>query len=315
MANYVGPTCWAPGEDRSHTVYKLTPEIFKFVQWYSVRSHFGPGPKDQQKHHDHKLDSSLSRTRRVILEKALCNDWEYFCTFTIAEDKFDRADLKEWWKSFSQWMRDRRRKGHKIRYLLVPERHKDGSWHAHGFLAGIDPGELITFRKMDAMGYRTSKGRRLPYKLRKAGYLNWTAYQQKFGHCSLGKLRNSTAAGFYVTKYITKDNDQMVKALGMNSYYSNQGLNVAQKYVDFFGRDFWVDNLLVNKYEFCATGMTHYKDPLDWEMKALELAGAGPYTNFRLFEPLDLNGQNEEKSAAEIEADSFYDYEQFVFEM
>ena len=107
----------------------------------------------------------------------------------------------------------------------------------------------------------------------------------------------------------------MVKALGMNSYYSSQGLNVAQKYVDFYGRDFWVDNLLVNKYEFCATGMTHYKDPLDWEMKALELAEAGPYTNFRLFEPLDLNGQSEEKSAAEIEADSLYDYEQLILKM
>ncbi|MBQ8237040.1 MAG: hypothetical protein IJZ39_02675 [Oscillospiraceae bacterium] len=315
MASQTG-SCWIPGEDRSHTVYKLTPEIFKFVQWYSVRVHSGPGPKESQKHHEHKLDSSISRSKRMILEKALCNDWEWFCTFTISEDKYDRKDLAEWWKRFSQWMRDRRKKGHKVRYLLVPEMHQDGSWHAHGFLAGIDPDELISFRKMDAQGYRTPEGRRLPWKLRKKGYVNWMPYQEKFGYCSLGKIKNPTAAAFYVTKYITKDNDRMVKALGMNSYYANQGLNVAQKFVDFFGRDFWIDNLLVNKYEFCATGMSSPRDPLDWELKVLDLAESGPYSDFSLFEPLRFDrGAEDEKTAAETEADDFYECEQLVFAM
>ena len=36
-----------------------------------------------------------------------------------------------------------------------------------------------------------------------------------------------------------------------------KGLNVAEKHVDFFGRDPEIDRLLVNKYEFCSTGMTH----------------------------------------------------------
>ena len=129
-------------------------------------------------------------------------------------------------------------------------------------------------------------------------------------------FKNTTAAAFYVTKYITKDNDRMVKALGMNSYYANQGLNVAQKFVDFFGRDFWVDNLLVNKYEFCATGMTNLSDPLDWELKVLDLAESGPYSDFSLFKPLCFDsGAENEKSAAETEADDYYECEQLVFAM
>ena len=307
--------CWYPGEDREHTVYKYTPEIFKFIQWYSVRLRLGPGPKDQQKHHDHKLDSSVSRTKRVILEKALCNDWEYFCTFTISKDKFDRENLAQWWKSFSQWIRDRRKKGHNIRYLLVPEKHQDGTWHAHGLIAGIDPKDLVSFSKMDEMGYRSAEGRRLPYKLRTSSYRNWMPYQEKFGFCSLGRLKNPTAAGFYVTKYITKDNDRKVRALGMNSYYSSQGLNVAQKLVDFYGRDYWVDNLLCNKYEFCATGLSSPMDPTDWEARAMELADASAYTDFRMFKPLDLKGSQDNKSAPELEADRFHEYEQLAFKL
>ena len=87
--------CISPGEDRSHSVYRYTDQIYKIIQWNSVIQHFGPGPADQQKHYDKKLDSSISRTKRVILEKALCNPWEWFCTFTISESKYNRKDLRE----------------------------------------------------------------------------------------------------------------------------------------------------------------------------------------------------------------------------
>lgn len=302
--------CWTPGEERSHTVYQYTADIYKFVQWYSVRIRSGPGPKDQQKHHDHKLASSISRAKRVILEKALCNEWEWFCTFTISKDHFDRKNLETWRDSFTQWMRDQRKKGKKIRYLLVPEMHQDGSWHAHGFLSGLAESDLISFADMH------KRGDKVPRKLWKSSYMNWEAYQQKFGFCSLGKIKNSTAAGFYVTKYITKENDRMVKAVGLHSYYASLGLNTAQKFVDFFGRDPLVDKLLVNKYDFCATGMTHLKDRVDWGMKAVELAEAAPYSDFRCFEPLDLKPQpDNEKSAPEIEADDFYEFEQLAFKL
>ena len=297
--------CMSPGEDRSHSVYRFTDEIYKVIQWNRVVSHFGPGPADTQKHYDSKLDSSLSRSRRMILEKALCNSWEWFCTFTIAEDKFNREDLISWRDCFTQWMRDQRKKGFSIQYLIVPEQHADGSWHAHGFLSGIPETELISFWDMDKNGYRTSKGKRLPKKLRFSNYYNWPAYQKKFGFCSLGKIKNPVAAGFYITKYITKDNDRMVKEVGLHSYYSSKGLNVAEKHVDFFGRDPEIDRLLVNKYEFCSTGMTHIRDNCDWTF-------CQNYIDFASLDPLEISGCADEKSFAELEADSYYDFEQIT---
>lgn len=300
-------TCWSPGPDRDHTVYRYTDQIYKVIQWYTVQVHYGPGPRAEQKHYEDKLASSLARSRRVILEKALCNPWEWFCTFTIAKDKAARDDLAAWWSKFSQWLRDQRKKGYDIRYLLVPERHKDGSWHAHGLLAGVPESELITFREMDKNGYRTAEGRRLPRKLRNSNYHNWTAYQEKFGFCSLGKIRNTVAAGFYITKYITKDQDRMVKDVGLHSYYVSRGLQGAQKHLDFYGRDVFIDSLLVNKYDFCATGMTHVKHHLDWSF-GME------FVDFNQMERLDLGADHscDTVHPAQAEADAYYDFEQMT---
>lgn len=299
--------CVSPGEDRSHSVYRYTDQIYKIVQFYRVRSYLGPGPSEKHNHYDTKLDSSVSRARRVILEKALCNPWDWFCTFTISKDKYDRTDLIAWRDSFTQWMRDQRKKGLPIQYLIVPEQHKDGTWHAHGLFSGLSDEDMITFKEMDKQGYRSDEGRRLPKKLRESDYRNWPDYQKKFGFCSFGQINNPVAAGFYITKYITKDNDRMVKTVGLHSYYCTKGLQGATKHVDFWGRDPEIDKLLVNKYEFCATGMTHVKDNCDWTF-------CSEYVQPQDLEPLDF-GYPQEKSAPELEADEYYMFEQLAIKM
>lgn len=297
------------GSDRDHTVYRYTDQIYKVVQWKNVRLRLGPGPRETQKHHDKKLDSSVSRSKRVILEKALCNHWDWFCTFTIADSKYDRKDLITWRDSFTQWMRDQRKRGYPIQYLIVPERHEDGSWHAHGLFSGLKDSDLISFKEMDRQGYRSKDGRRLPKKLRNSEYMNWIAYQDKFGYCSFGKIKDSVAAGFYITKYITKDNDRMVQDVGLHSYYASRGLLGATKHLDFYGRDPMIDRLLVNKYDYCSTGMTHVKDKVDWSF-CME------FVNFGDLEPLEFNSyDNPEKSAPELEADAYYDFEQLTIEL
>ena len=298
------------GPDRPHSVYRYTDQIYKVVQFYNVRLHLGPGPREQQEHHDKKLDNSLSRTRRVILEKALCNPWEWFCTFTISEERMDRKNLAAWRDGFTQWIRDLRKKGLPVQYLLVPEQHqKKGTWHAHGFFSGLPESELISFREMDRRGYRTPKGRRLPEKLRNSSYMNWPAYQEKFGFCSFGRIKEPVAAGFYITKYITKENDRMVQEVGLHSYYASRGLQGATKHVDFYGRDPAIDRLLVNKYDFCSTGMTHVKDNCDWTF-------CQEFVDFRDLEPMRFDYSPEhEKSAPELEADDYYNFEQLVLKM
>lgn len=270
--------------------------------------HLGPGPAAEQQHYDHKLDSSLSRSRRVILEKALCNHWDYFCTFTIAQDKFDRDDLKTWHTKFAQWLRDQRKKGHNIQYLLVPERHAKGAWHCHGLLSGVPESELISFAELDKRGYRSESGKRLPKKLRLSNYLNWPAYQKKFGFCSLGRIKNPVAASFYVAKYITKEQDRMVKTVGLHSYYATRGLLGATKHVDFYGRDPEIDRLLVNKYEWCSTGMTHVKDHCDWTF-------CQDFVDIKDLEPMEFDSGSDSFTEPEAEADEYYQFEQIAFGM
>lgn len=290
--------CISPGEDREHTIYRYTDQIYKIVQFYSVRLRLGPGPKEAQTHHDEKLDSSISRARRVILEKALCNKWDWFCTLTISADKADRQDLSSWWPRVSQWFRDLRKKGYEIKYLIVPERHADGSWHAHGLLSGIPVSSLVTFHDLDLRGYRSSNGKRLPKDLRESGYYNWPEYQEKFGFCSLGSIEDAVACGFYMAKYITKDQSRMVSDVGLHAYYVTQNLNVATKHLDFYGRDPFVDTLLVNKYDFCATGMTHVKHDLDWTFGL-------DFSNFT-----SLFDSSESSNEAEACADAYFEFEQ-----
>lgn len=100
----------------------------------------------------------------------------------------------------------------------------------------------------------------------------------------------------------------MVKEVGLHSYYSSRGLNVAEKHVDFFGRDPEIDRLLVNKYDFCSTGMTHIRDGYDWTF-------CQNYVDFGSLEPLEFADYGEEKSPAEEEADDYYEFEQLLIEV
>jgi hypothetical protein len=96
----------------------------------------------------------------------------------------------------------------------VPEQHKDGAWHMHGLIGGVDSAHLVKFDDME----------KAPLKLKGKDYYNWTKYGEKFGFCSLGKIKNREAAAKYITKYISKDIAKSVKEVGAHLYYSSKGL-------------------------------------------------------------------------------------------
>ena len=205
-----------------------------------------------------KLDAAISRAKRVVLEIALCNHWDWFCTFTLDQTKYDRYNLKAWYQDFTQWIRDQRKKtGHKIRYLLIPELHLDGAWHMHGLFADVP--ETISFAEL-----RYIHGWKLPDKLIKGNYRCWLDYHYKFGSCSLGQLRNPVAAGFYVSKYISKGLQQSNIAVGGHLYYVSHGLMRSSVQVQIWEETDAFDHWLTNKYEFIETGFTHVDDGLNW---------------------------------------------------
>lgn len=176
-------------------------------------------PKDTGKPHkinDVKLEENLRRASGKLKELVLCNPFDMFMTITLAKD---RNNLAKWKKSLNDWLTYYNKKHNtKIKYLLVPELHSDmENWHMHGFLMGLPIDHTTPFIE----GVH-------PQKLIDADYMNWQAYQNKFGFVSLGIIRNKSAAANYMTKYIKKQlATHGVKELNKHTYYHSKGLETA----------------------------------------------------------------------------------------
>jgi len=164
--------------------------------------------ENRGKINDKKLDNNISRAKSTVFELALCNDWEHFITLTLDQKKYNRYDLQGYIKDLSQFIRNQRRKYKTdLKYLLIPEQHKDGAWHMHGFMHGLTKNML---------------------KDNAHGYMDWQDYSKKFGYCSLDKIKHKNKAAAYITKYISKDFSKGIKKLNAKMYYCSQGLQRAE---------------------------------------------------------------------------------------
>ena len=172
-----------------------------------------------------KLSNNISRARNMVREYGYCNPWDYFVTMTINQAFFDRYDLKSFKKVLSQWIRDYNKKyGTNVKYLLIPEKHKDGAWHLHGFIMGLPADHLVSFTlKQKLPNYIRDK-----LKHGEPVY-NWPAYAEKFGFVDAEPIHSREKATSYITKYITKDLADSVSELGAHLYYCSQGLQRAKE--------------------------------------------------------------------------------------
>lgn len=250
-----------------YNLYRYRHDCYKVVRFKSTapRSGYIHREKEEGFKHIDKLPQALSRARKVCLELALCNEWKWFATFTIAKDNFDRKNLDAFYKQFTEWLKYQREKhGVKIPYLLVPEQHGDGSWHMHGFFNSDIDQMLISFREMDKQGYRSVDGKKLPRKLIRNNFYNWPTYQKRFGFCSFGEIRNRDATAFYATKYISKSFQGDCRRVGLKLYYCSQGLNRSTFFDSIYGPCSDLDKSLVNHYQYCSTGFVMFhREPGD----------------------------------------------------
>lgn len=155
------------------------------------------------------MKNNIIRAKSRITELALCNDWEYFVTLTIDAQKQDRENLDEYIKAFGVWIShfNRKYKCH-IKYILIPEQHKDGkSWHMHGLLHDVPENALV---------------------VNEHGYLDMPYYRERFGYISLSPIKDKRRCARYITKYVTKSldcNNARIRELGKHLYYASRGLN------------------------------------------------------------------------------------------
>jgi hypothetical protein len=176
-----------------------TSPDFRAKGWEAAEDYSKPGkaPKAQAEPKERNRDEakaedmkrSMRRARAKVRRLALANDFRWFVTLTLDPKKIDRYDAGEVVKKLSQWCSNQvKRKG--LRYILVPERHKDGALHFHGFFN--DAVEAV------ASGHRSKSGQPI-YNL--PGWdLGFTAAIEVYG--------NYPAAVAYVCKYIGKQGDK-----------------------------------------------------------------------------------------------------------
>lgn len=153
-----------------------------------------------------RFDSSVIRSRSRVRELALCNRWTYFCTLTLCDDKQDRFDLRRYIHDLGNWIGNYNRTYRcKLRYVIIPEQHKDGAWHAHGLFDGISPDSLV---------------------VNEHGYLDLPYYRRRFGYISLSPIKDMHKCASYITKYISKDIDTTYSAIGAHNhlFYASRGL-------------------------------------------------------------------------------------------
>ena len=88
-----------------------------------------------QKSDNSDAERAARRAAAKLRDYALCNDFRWFVTLTIDAARLDRYDVAMITKKINVWLDHQvRRDG--LRYVLVPERHKDGAIHFHGLVAG-----------------------------------------------------------------------------------------------------------------------------------------------------------------------------------
>ena len=206
---------------------------------------------------ENKINESILRSKSKIFELAFCNPWDWFFTGTINPNKQDRTDLELFHKQLTQWLRDYNKKYKlNIKFLFVPEKHKDGkSWHIHGFIYGLPIEHLTQFQVGDKMG----KG--LADKVLNGDVVyNWKAYFNRFGFCDLEPIRNHEAVSKYVTKYINKELANSVTELNAHTYYHSRGLKFAELIKK--GTMIWEDIAPTYKNDYCSVCWLDYTEEL-----------------------------------------------------
>lgn len=148
--------------------------------------------------------ASLARSRSRVLQLAFNNKWDYFVTLTFDKDKIDRYDYKAICASMLKFFDNyKQRKSKDFKYLLIPEQHKDGAFHFHGYFAGIASGDV---------------------RRNEHGYFDFVPYRKKYGFCSISTIEDREKCACYVSKYITKDMFNTTPPPRTHLYFCSRGL-------------------------------------------------------------------------------------------
>jgi hypothetical protein len=194
-------------------------ERHKFYDKVVVVPHNGgyTGKRGKSINRDKSIRQAMFRAKEKIYGYIMANDWEYWATQTFNPKKIDRFDLDEIIKKYNQKLYNlKKRNYHELKWLIVPEQHKDGAWHLHKFISGI-PKERVKYSGYDYYNKDNGFSRRI---------YNWIdtldfGYNDYLYIGDVGPLERVKMAN-YVTKYITKE--LATNRFNKKKYWTSKGL-------------------------------------------------------------------------------------------
>lgn len=146
---------------------------------------------------------SITRTRILISDICVCNNFDLFCTFTFDPKRVNSFNILQCRRMMNTWIRNaKQRHSPDLSYLIVPELHESGRIHFHALLRGFNG--ALKDAKLQQNG-------RDVYNIK-----NW-----RFGFSTAVKIDNILAVSRYIRKYITKD---MITFPGKKRYFCSQNL-------------------------------------------------------------------------------------------
>lgn len=173
----------------------------------------------KQKRKEERTDHMKTAVDKIY-DLAFQNEWSYFMTITIDPEQFDRQDVKEVYKKLSNWLRKQvQRKG--LKYLLIPEQHKNGGIHAHALINDCFKLEHSGRYLYSGKAYKaeTLQKKGIDINLLKPVY---NVPEWKYGFSTAIPVDGNPARlACYITKYITKD----CKKIFGKYYLSSRNLN------------------------------------------------------------------------------------------
>lgn len=150
------------------------------------------------------------QVKTKIKDYVLCNEFTHFWTLTqdekiVGDRHDDQIALDNLSRFLSSARKQARRKGLDFYYIFVPERHKSGALHFHGFTVNF-PSLLID------SGHKW-KGKPI-----------YNCKQWKYGFSDVTELADRKKAANYCTKYITKELSDQGLGKNKKKYWSSRGL-------------------------------------------------------------------------------------------
>jgi hypothetical protein len=167
---------------------------------------------------------SLHRSKDNFYAYVLCNKWKYFVTLTFDPKKLDRHNKDKVKKAYKIFRQQLQRINENVKIIVVPEGHKDGAIHFHGFIGDIDLSPYLGILY----------GKNCIPKKSKCGEQLYNLSLFKYGFNTVAILPDDydeLRIANYCISYVTKS-----ERIGYNNkaYFRTTNLNFKAKVVSYF---------------------------------------------------------------------------------